>query len=278
MSDDAKNLFFTSARHLLKPIVRVAMRHGITFGEFSEVVKSAYVDVATDDFALPGKKQSDSRVAILTGLSRKQVKKMRETPDDSLPFSADSVNRATRVLSGWHQDIDFLDDQGEPQTLPLEGENLSFASLVKRYSGDMPTRAMLEELLRIKAVEKHTDNSVSVMQRSYIPLEDNPAGIKMLGTALHDLGATIDYNIDPEREGRRRFQRMVLTEKLDQKAFPLFQRYLEEHGQKFLEMLDDWLTAHELPQDADDAEGIKTGFGIYFLQQSSTNEAENEHE
>lgn len=275
MSDEIKNLFFTSAKHLLKPIIRVAIRHGVTFGELSEVVKSTYVEVARDDFPLPGKKASDSRIAILTGLSRKQVRKLRETPEDILPFSADSVNRATRVLSGWHQDTDFLDAKGRPQSLPMEGGVPSFDALVKRYSGDMPTRAMLEELIRIKAVEKTASGEVAVQQRSYIPGNDNPAGIKMMGTALHDLASTIDYNIDPERSDSARFQRMVLTDRLDPKAFPLFQRYLEEHGQKFLEMLDDWLTSHELPEDASDADGIKTGFGIYFILQDSTDEGED---
>lgn len=273
MSDNpAKTKLTAALRHLLRPLVRILLRHGIAYGDFAEIARAVYAESAREDFALPGRKSTDSRVAILTGLTRKEVKALREAAAGDHHSSA---NRATRVLSGWYQDPDFTGADGEPRVLPLDGEG-SFAELVRRYSGDMPSRALLEELRRVNAVTLDGKNRVQVLSRAYVPRAGDLEGLRMLGTALHDLTSTIDHNLT--RNGApARFQRTVFSERVPARMIPILRRITAERGQRFLESLDDWLSANELkPRDKSGDAGLRTGVGIYFFQDSAPDDGRDE--
>src|SRR5688572_23750785 len=120
---------------LLRPLCRLLLRHGVSFGAFSEMAKRAYVDVAMTDFTLPGKKPSMSRASILTGLTRKEVQRLTAEADGSSPPAGERYNRAARVLTAWLRDPDFHEG-GAPRALPVDGD-ASFVALVRRHSGDM---------------------------------------------------------------------------------------------------------------------------------------------
>ena len=256
-----------ACRHLLRPLVRALLRHGIAHDEFSEIAKSVYVEVAREDFGLPGKKTSDSRVAILTGLTRKEVAAVGER-DGNMPIGENAQgNRATRVLSGWYQDPDFCGPDGQPIALPVDGR-ISFAALVKRYSGDMPHRAMLEELQRIGALSVDKSGNVRVRSRSYVPSEKDPEGARILGTAAHDLIATIEHNLARSGEEQSRFQRSAFNLHLSAKAVPILRRIVSERGLRFLESLDDWMSAHEAPA-TDEKDAVRAGIGVYFFEEKS---------
>ncbi len=270
----AKAKLAAALRHLLRPLVRLMLRHGMAFSEFAGIAKSVYVEAAREDFALPGKKPTDSRVAILTGLTRKEVKVLQHARGETAaPLG--NANRATRVLSGWYQDPDFTGRDGQPKVLPLDGRGVSFTALVRRYSGDMPPRALLEELKRVRAVVVDDLGRVHVLSRAYLPQVGDVEGLRMLGTAVHDLAATIDYNLTREAEDSPRFQRTLFAERVPLKAIPVLRRMVAERAQRFLEALDDWLTAHEvIGAKGADAEHTRTGVGIYFFQDKDDAERE----
>ncbi len=264
MGNPAKEKLTAALAHLLRPLVRTLLRHGVAYGEFSEIAKSVYVQAARDDFPLPGKKPSTSRIAILTGLTRKEVKAQRETGGRSGEDSSNS-NRATRVLSGWYQDPEFTDAEGAPRVLPLNGKRRSFAALVLRYSGDIPPRAILEELRRVRCVEVDDDDRVHVLSRAYVPVKGDPEGLRILGTALHDLAATLDFNLDPDKKARRRFQRSVFARWLPVESVPVFRRMAAEQAAEVLKSLDSWLQA----QEADPKSGkpvTRSGVGVYYFE------------
>lgn len=275
MRSGIKSHLAAACRRLLRPLVKLLLRHGMAYGEFADVVKSVYVEVAREDFTPSGKKPSDSRVAILTGLTRKDVKRLREMVDG--PQASSRINRATRVLSGWYRDPDFNGADGQPLALPMEGKNISFAALVRRYSGDMPPKTMLEELQRVHAVELTEDGRIHVLSRAYLPDYGDPSGVHEMGAALHDLAATIDHNLDPEREGLRYFQRTVANERVTPKSLPVFRRIVGEQAQQLLEVLDDWLSVHEVADAEADKKtgGIRTGVGIYYFQERSKSEEDS---
>lgn len=261
----AKDRLAAALRHLLRPLVRVLLRHGMAYGDFADVAKSVYAESAREDFVLPGRKSSDSRVAILTGLTRKEVRALREA---AVGERLANTNRATRVLSGWHQDPDYTGLDGEPRVLPLEGKG-SFAELVRRHSGDMPIRALLEELRRVKAVRLEGKDKIKVLARAYVPAAGDLEGLRMLGTAMHDLASTIDHNLARDGDPAR-FQRTVYSDRVPVRAIPILRRIVAERGQRFLESLDDWLSAHELdPREPAKDEAVRTGVGIYFFQDSA---------
>ena len=256
-------------RQLLRPLVRILLRHGFSYGDFTDVAKAVFFEVAADDFSLTGSRSSDSRVAILTGLTRKEVAKQRQLSARREMPSPGGMSRASRVLWGWHQDADFTGPFDVPLTLSFDTRKPSFADLVKRYSGDMPARAMLEELLRVGAVQQTSEGDYEVLKRSYIPVQATEASLKRLGAVMHDLAATLEFNLDPNRVSTARFERRVFGDLDDLSKLTDFYSELETNGQRFLEGVDNWLTARDVTEKEEDDPKAKyrIGVGIYYFEQ-----------
>ncbi len=248
--------------------MRVLLHHGLAYDDFAEVVKGVYAEVAREEAARLGKRATDSRVAIVTGLTRKEVRRLRDSVDaDHRTISWGGANRATRVLSGWHRDADFTDAQGGPKELSLTDHDTGFPALVRRYSGDMPVSAMLDELERVRAVRR-TRGAVRILKRAYVPEAGDIEGVRMLGSATHDLLDTIAYNLTRGADRPARFQRTVFDSRLDARMLPVFHRLAAEHAQKLLEILDDWLESHEVQaagKESVDGRGIRAGLGVYVF-------------
>jgi hypothetical protein len=258
----------TAVMHLLRPLVRLLLRHAVPYAAFEEMAKRVYVASAMEDFPLPGKKPSISRASILTGLTRKDVQRLVAEPHDSAPEQGDRYNRAARVMTAWIRDPDFLDPQtGEPMPLPAEGET-SFAALVRRHSGDMPTRAVLDELLRVGAVRQRDDGCCEPVARAYVPRHGTLDKLNILGTDVADLIDTIDHNLQ-HGDDDPRFQRKVMYHSIDVAALPAFRRSSTAQAQALLERLDRWLAGKDTDAAPGDAEPPKArvGLGIYYFEE-----------
>ena len=236
------------------------------YGDFVEISKAVYVQVAADDFSLEARtKSSDSRVAILTGLTRKEVARQREVLLGEKPLLTGRASRASNVLMGWHQDPDFTGPFEVPLSLPFDGVEASFSSLVKRFSGDMPARAMLEELLRVQAVRKNADGELQVLTRHYIPEQTSAEGIRRLGNVVHDLGLNLEHNLNPDRKGVGWFERRVIPRTgIPRRLVPKFDALLRTLGKDFLETLDNWISKTESNlADSDDL--ISVGVEVFLF-------------
>lgn len=256
---------------LLRPLVRLLLRHAVPFAAFEALAKRVYVEAALHDFALPGKKPSISRVSILSGLTRKEVQRLLAGTDDEAEEPAARHNRAVRVLGGWARDADFHDAGGAPRPLAVDGEG-GFAALVRRHSGDMPARAVLDELLRVGAVRQRADGLIEAAAHGYVPQRSTVDKLHMLGTDVADLITTIDHNLEHGSTDPR-FQRKVMYRHVDPALLPAFRALSARQAQAVLEKLDRWLAEHAagpplpLPGAPDDPPQARAGLGIYYFEE-----------
>ena len=252
---------------LLRPLVRLLLRNGVPYRTFSDLAKRVYVDVATEEFGIPGRKQSKSRVSILTGLSRKEVLRVKRLPGSDDLGALQRYNRAARVISGWVRDRIFTNESGDPVDLPFEGGNASFKSLVRLYSGDAPARAILDELLRVGSVERTAEGKIHLSDRSYVPKKSEIEKIGILGTDTADLISTIDHNI--RQTDAPFFQRKVCYDNLPCEALPQLKRMAGKKSQVLLESLDRWLCKRD--RDFNPLIGgtgrKRAGIGIYYFEE-----------
>ncbi len=198
---------------LLKPLVRVLLRYGVPCGAFLDIAKQIYVDVAMESFSIPGRKPTTSRASVITGLSRKEILRIRRLPPLSDSEVRDRYNRAVRVISGWVRDKDFAETPGQPADLPFEGGERSFSRLVRKYSGDVPARAILDELVRVGSVPQLDNGDIRLRSRAYIPGAGEEEKIAILGNEVADLIQTIDHNLQASPE-QSRFQLKVAYDNL----------------------------------------------------------------
>lgn len=263
MNETVKANLLEAIRFMMKPLVRLLINQGVTHAEFSEALKDVYVETAIRHFA-EDNKVNKSRIAILTGMTRKEVKNVidRALAQDQ---GREPKSRPERVLTGWHHDPEFQGPYGLPLDLPYDAEqgSISFVALVKRYSGDMSPRAMLDELLRGGSVVE-VDKKLKVIRRDFEPTALSSKLIARLGDVGHYVFGTAAANIEKKRQGSGHFDRYAFADDgCTEDVIADLDEYVKVHGQEFLEGIDRWL-ANAKTNNAPDKERKDTG--VYVCQ------------
>lgn len=262
-----KEQIIKSCRHLLKPILNFLLRNGVTWKEFSEISKDMYVEVARQEYGIQGRPTNNARVAVLTGLSRREVARVRDkllAGDDS-PDQRQG-NRISQILTGWHVDQEFINATGKPKVLAAVGEVGSFSSLLKRYAGDLPHVSLKKEMLQLGLIEQKKDGCLKVLQRDYVYAALDPDIVRQMSVALHDHAATLDHNLDPGHGEIRRFEGMADNAQVSARFAKSFARLVENRGLEFLQQMDGWLASHETEQTRKSgSRAVRMGVGIYLI-------------
>ena len=251
MGQDVKDHLRRALSLMFKPLVRLLIAQGVTHAEFSETAKEVYVETALRHFETDGR-VNKSRVAILTGLTRKEVKNVI----DRALSSSDREkihSRPARVLTGWYSDPQFQGPYGIPLELTYEGnsdEAPSFVDLVRRYSGDMAPRQTLNQLIESGAVVE-VDNRYKAVNRIFLHSNLSPALIQRLGSVGYRVFSSAARNIDrkAEKDGGL-FDRMVFADDgCSDEVIDVFDEFIRTRGQEFLEELDVWFSSRKSLSD-----------------------------
>lgn len=273
MDHEHQKPLFAAILRLLRPLVRILLSRGVSYGTFADLTKWIYVDVARKEFGIKGRKQSTSRVSVVTGLSRKEVMRVRQLPRPDDRESIEKYNRAARVIAAWLRESDFQDAEGEPASLPIAGPGATFSELVKRFSGDVPVRAILDELIRVGAVERLEDGRICLLTRAYIPESSDADKLHILGTDAGHLISTIGHNLKPDSIGPL-FQRKVAYDNLPDEVLPAFRKLSAKRAQNLLEKLDQWLAQRDRDVNPT-VEGTgrnRAGVGVYYFEEPYSDE------
>lgn len=263
-----------TCRTLLRPIASFLLKCGMTWREFAEVSKSVFIAAASEDYGLKGRPTNVSRVSIITGVSRKEVARVRALLEQEAAPLPNKTTDATRLLSGWYQDPEFLDAAGAPRPLAPEGAVPSFAALWQRYGGDVPLTSMRKELERSGAITTLPDGRLRAERRYFMPRRFDPQWILNAGGMLRDLAHSISHNLDAgaveatrgSRQPARRFIGRATSDRVDVAALPEFEAFVEQSGQEFLERVDKWLTEHEAGRPPDqNRRGVRLGLGVFVI-------------
>ena len=268
---DVKRELLSAFRSLMTPLIRILLRNGISFREFAEVLKEVFVAVCARDLAIPGRRMTLSRIAIVTGLTRKEVASI--VRDDELRRRAleTNANRAARILEAWHSDTRFVGPYGFPRDLLIDGNDPAgtFGDLVREHSGDMPVRAMLDELLRVGAAKLlESGEVVRVLKRTYIPTDMTPEMIQIFSQAVRRYIETVDYNLSLRDTPVRRFDRVVYPDPgLRIVDIPLYQQEMRDYLETVIAEIDYKMTKYQRQDDQESKRTMAVGVGIYFYQE-----------
>ena len=257
-----------ATRYFMTPIARFLLRTGIGYREFSEIAKLAFVEVGSRDYGIRGRPTNISRVAVMTGLTRKEVKRLRDKLGSVDATSSVRVSPGQEILHFWYQDPEFLGSDGFPFQIPFEGEGASFVNLAKRYGGDIPPGALRRELERVGAIRETEDGHIQVIKRVFIPVEVNSEFVESIAFSLHSLASTIAHNALFAGTEEGRIERYVVSRRLKKTAIPRFRRFAKEHVPNFLEFCEDWLSAHEVSLEEARRQSIPSvGIGVYYFEE-----------
>lgn len=267
MSQDFKLSLAKAVVGILRPMIKILIRFEFTHSELSELIRQTYVEVADNDFAVEGEEMTVSRVAILTGLSRKEVVRLRELLAENTTSMKQVPNRAQRVVQGWMNDKEFLSRKKTPKILPVKGVKGSFVELVKRYSGDITYGAILEELNRIGVTKQPDSTKVELINTAYIPYQDDLEQVRVLSMCVADLFNSAVSNIDADVDDKC-FQRQVTYNLLDKNTAHEFKLYSTEKASALIEDLNKFLSNKRAKVGKKTkGKSMRIGMGIYYLEE-----------
>jgi len=249
---------------VLRPLVRLLLDHGVTLPTLEEMLKATYVAVAVEDFGSAGREPNDSRVSILTGIHRKDVKRLRVgSPADSPPPM--SITAGGQIIVQWVARPEFLDSRKRPRRLPRlrsQGGTSSFEALAESVNKDVGPRAILDELLRLGIVRIDSEDRVCLETSAFVPRRGLEEKAYYFGSNIHDHLATAAHNLRGDAPAK--LERSVHYEDLSDESVELLALAAEQLGMSALTRIN--RKADELKQrDRRKKIGGKTmTFGVYF--------------
>lgn len=262
---------------ILKPTVKLLLQSGISYSEFASVAKAVFVQVATADYQRRGRPANFSQVSAMTGISRKEVSKIRNPTTEGDRWTPNmEASPLNTILHEWHFDADFSDGAGKAKALPFEGPE-SFSTLVARYVGDIPPGAMRATLQKAGVLVQDPNGYVSVTQPFFYAHQFDEDFIRNLAFSLSNLGSTLAYNAalhqrtDLSREKKHelsRLERGVWSERLSADATARFKAWVDDAAPRFLEEANHLIGQAELPESEWPTHPPRAvGVGIYYYEE-----------
>ena len=248
------------------------LRCGMTWKEFSDLSKSVFVEVASDEFGIKNRPTNVSRVSILTGIDRKEVKRQRQLIAAETPVADGKTTDATRVLSAWFQDNDYLNSDSDPAALAEQGPAPSFATLCGQYGGDIAATTLLKELLSTNTIERDANGELRPLRRYYQPAVSDDENLKFASQRLRELFETMNNNVFPSEKHAPIFGGYAANDTMSAEIIPKYREFLEQRGQEFLEEIDDWLTEHAPVAGSKVKNPVRMGIGLYAIEQIARKE------
>jgi hypothetical protein len=269
MRNDIQRQILGAVLIVLRPLARILLRHGIGYREFSEISKTAFVDVATSDYGLRGRPTNISRVAVMTGLTRKEVRRVRVKISNGDHSVIVKTTPLSEVLHRWHAEDEFLDSAGRPAALPFVGDLKSFSRLVKRFGGDVPPGAMRTELRRVGAIEEDSQGNLTAVNRTIYPKGSHEKVVASFVHAVYPLISTIAHNVNPDRDEESWAQMTAFSQSVGCSDLQRVRRINFDRLSELAESIDDLFISYESLQDKDTSASDKStvAVGVFYFEE-----------
>lgn len=271
--ESTPQLMNRALRRVMSPLVKLMLAKGMTYPQFMELMKTVFFEVAERDFRLNGKPQTDSRISLLTGLHRKDIKRLRELPATELSLAPKSTPLGAQVVARWLSHPDFCDTAGQPRPLArmsAAAEIASFDDLVSAVSKDIRPRALLDEWLRSGVVDIDAQERVCLNLTAFVPQAGLETQLFYFGLNLQDHLAAATENICAPQPPF--LERSVHYRMLPVSAVEALARQAEQSGMKLLieinRLAAEYAEKTDLNPSSEPMERFT--FGLYFYHTADT--------
>ena len=266
---DPNQAWHDAFKRVLRPLVRVMLGRGLHYPVIAEMLKSLFVEIADKEFKLKKKRQTDSRVSLLTGVHRKDVKRLRHGPPEARTDVEPETSLTAQIIAAWNANPAYVDAEGTP--LPLarfaqDGGDRSFEALVKSISTDIHPRAVLDEWLSRGIAEIDEQNRVLLRSEAFIPAEGDAEKVFYFAHDLHDHAAATAHNMLGGMPPL--LERCVHYDGLDAHTVAALRELSTRQGMRALRAVNN-RAAQALTEarDAAPANPARITFGVYFYEE-----------
>lgn len=269
---DPPSAVIKALTRLLRPLVRFLISFGVTYPSVISLLKRIYVEEAETAFQVEHKRQTDSRISLITGVHRKDVKRLRggspETTQTPLPVSI-----GAQMMSIWIGDPNYLDEADKPRPLPRIRPNEggpSFEALVEGVSKDVRPRTVLDEWIRQEIVNVDDDGLIHLNTNAFVPKKDLNQLAYYFGRNVQDHIAASVQNI--QGHGTRFPERSVYYDKLTPESVEALREFSREAGMEALVKINKAAVERAEADENNPNATHRMNFGLYFFSADEQNE------
>ncbi|TXI18583.1 MAG: hypothetical protein E6Q62_06335 [Nitrosomonas sp.] len=258
----------SALRRALRPLIKLMVAKGITYNYLSELLKDIFVEVADKEFRIGTKPSSDSHLSLLTGIHRKDIKRLRHCGYLNTETMPQAISMGARLVSLWTSDERFLDENKQPKPLPRfirEGGMISFEGLVASVSCDIRSRVVLDEWLRLGVARFDEKNRVCLNIAAFIPVHGFDEKAYFFGHNLHDHAAAATSNLLGENQPF--LERSVYYDGLSENSVRILAEKSESLGMESLLAINKEALEMEKDDTSTSGSRYRMTFGIYYFSE-----------
>jgi hypothetical protein len=263
---EASSILIRSIRHIMRPVIRLMMRHGIVLQTFNELVKSVFTEEAEKEIAASGGLATDLQISLMTGIHRKEVKRFREEGYESFILSQ-TLGTGADVVTRWLTDKRFLSGRREPKALTTRrGEHEdSFSALIRAVDSELRPNAVLAEMVRLGVVHVKDEWAYLVVD-AFVPQKGFDDQVQYLAENGHDYLATVVHNLGQpkapmlEQSLSAHGLSAASAEELERTARNLWKMVMQQVMERAIDL--------EASDKAAGASDSRINFGVYFYNES----------
>lgn len=252
---------------LLRPLVRLLLSFRIAFPQFAELLKSIYVDVANNEFMLDNKPQTDARLSLLTGIHRKDIKRLRNQRIEEGTPSV--ISTGGRLAARWVSESKYRNDENAPLALPLKGKagEPSFESLVLDvFKQDIRPRVILDEWLNLGVVSMSKDEIITLNTQAFIPSKGLEEKAFFLGHNLADHFSASTHNLLDKQPAF--FERCIYYDGLGDDSIEELRELAAKRGMETLMALNDRAMSLKTKDMAKTQNKHRLNIGLYVYYET----------
>ncbi|MFZ8928246.1 MAG: DUF6502 family protein [Pseudohongiellaceae bacterium] len=263
--EQGNTVVVAALRKIMRPLVKFLIANQITYPHLINLLKSSYVDVAEKNFIVEGKKQTDSRINLLTGVHRKDVKRLRSEQVNPAERPA-NISIGAQLIARWVGDKSLLNEDGSPKTLPLQDDDEfsmnSFEGLVANIAkGDIRPRVVLDELMRLDMVELDPDHNVILKTKAFTPNRGQEEKLYFFGKNIQDHLCAGVHNLSGEQPPF--FDRSVYYDELSESSIQELNVLADSLGMDALIKMNEKALALQKADKGDLNARYRMNFGIF---------------
>lgn len=181
---------------MLEPLAGFVLDAGLSVSEVHALFREAAVRSAAAKQIERSERVNISGIAAITGIPRADISRILKASSDPDEEDGDGQQHSTnRILAAWHENPKFTGPDGQPAELPLYGRGVTFEALARKYGRGLPTRALLDELIRSGAVEVIDAQKIRAKATLAIDRGMSARGVKAFGDRASELLATMLLNM-----------------------------------------------------------------------------------
>ena len=256
-------LFERALRGLLRPLLRALIAQGVTAPAFYRIVKQTFVDVAEKEL---GPSATDSRISVMTGVHRRDVKEFRSLDRDEGAEIGQRVSMLSTVIGRWMSDADYLSPDGSPAALPRsEADMPSFDGLVQSVSRDIRPRTVLDELQRQGTVSVDEDGTVNLMVEGLVGSADADQKLHFFSHNIGDhMSAAVENLLNAESP---HLERAVFYNALTESSVATIEAQARDISLDALQRINALAQTHQATDKSKAEATHRFRFGVFFFNE-----------